>query len=72
MVVVEARTCRDNPCEDNARCLDVDGGFKCQCKSGYKQDGPNCIGKQHWDNLALFCIFDVLQIENLIIRTDRY
>ena len=32
---------------DNGRCVNAQGGFKCECNQGYALDGDgkNCLGK---------------------------
>ena len=43
----DTRTCSDNPCVENSKCLDTQGGgFTCQCKPGFTQiAGGKCQGK---------------------------
>ena len=47
----DTRTCSDNPCVENSKCLDTQGGgFTCQCKPGFTQiAGGKCQGK-YWKN----------------------
>ena len=33
-----------NDCDDNALCIDRDGGFDCQCITGYSGNGTHCDG----------------------------
>ena len=48
MVVIldinECDTDVDN-CADNAVCTNTDGGFTCECNSGFTGDGVTCTGK---------------------------
>ena len=39
--------CQDNidDCHIMASCTNTMGSFNCQCKSGYKGNGTNCVGK---------------------------
>ena len=34
-----------NDCDVNATCIDRDGGFDCQCITGYSGNGAHCDGK---------------------------
>ena len=31
-------------CDDNARCMDMDGGFECSCGDGFSGNGMTCNG----------------------------
>ena len=33
-----------SPCDLNANCINSDGSFQCECKSGFTGDGFRCIG----------------------------
>ena len=33
-------------CSKHARCLNGQGGYKCECSKGYSGDGFNCTGLQ--------------------------
>ena len=36
----------DNDCNDiNGTCLNNDGSYTCDCKSGFRGDGKTCIGE---------------------------
>ncbi len=37
--------CHTNPCDTNADCSDIIGGFECTCRSGYTGNGTHCQGK---------------------------
>ena len=40
-----------NLCDVNAHCVQVDGGVKCVCESGYSGDGFSCsceLSIEHW------------------------
>ena len=32
-------------CHDNATCTDLEGGFECECVTGYTGNGTQCDGK---------------------------
>ena len=34
----------DNQCDENAYCQNLDGGYRCTCKSGYYGLGTECLG----------------------------
>jgi len=34
--------CNDSPCDANASCNNIDGGYECSCNSGYSGDGASC------------------------------
>ena len=34
-------------CDVNATCIDRDGGFDCQCITGYSGNGTHCDGKKY-------------------------
>ena len=36
--------CLTLPCDENADCENLDGSFKCTCKSGYRGTGLECEG----------------------------
>jgi hypothetical protein len=38
--------CPSVTCHENATCINTEGSYRCQCKSGFVGDGVNnCIGK---------------------------
>lgn len=41
---------------DNGRCVNAQGGFKCECNQGYALDGEgkNCLGMRKRNKLLLF------------------
>lgn len=41
---------------DNGRCVNAQGGFKCECNQGYALDGDgkNCLGKRKRNKFLLF------------------
>ncbi len=41
-ISVDIDECFFGPCHINASCNDTDGGFACQCDSGYSGNGFNC------------------------------
>ena len=40
---LERNPCHPSPCANNGVCTDVNGGFTCRCRAGYK--GDRCHGK---------------------------
>ena len=42
-------------CDENALCINEEGGYKCQCNAGYLGDGFNCQSKYiiHTNNNSL-------------------
>ena len=39
-------------CGENAECLNTEGSYSCQCKSGFTGDGYNCTGLFHLASLS--------------------
>lgn len=41
---------------DNGRCVNAQGGFKCECNQGYALDGDgkSCLGKRKRNKFLLF------------------
>ena len=41
---------------DNGRCVNAQGGFKCECNQGYALDGvgQNCLGRRKRNKFLLF------------------
>ena len=41
---------------DNGRCVNAQGGFKCECNQGYTLDGvgQNCLGRRKRNKFLLF------------------
>lgn len=55
----------NNPCDENANCIDRQGSFDCQCNDGFSGDGVNncesmthffCIVILHNQNFNLNCM----------------
>lgn len=45
-----------NDCKPNSRCLNVHGGYNCDCKDGYTGDGKsNCTGNMPYHDNYIFC-----------------
>ena len=36
----EINECSPNPCQNGAKCVHLNGSYRCDCKAGYK--GKNC------------------------------
>ena len=39
-------------CSKDTVCKNTKGGFKCECKAGFTEDGHNCTGKG-----CMMCLF---------------
>lgn len=50
-VVSPTQTCRDDPCEANAECIEERDGYRCDCKPGYEKRGSTCVGKIYLKNI---------------------
>lgn len=37
--------CDQFPCDDNAKCMNQIGSFKCSCLQGFTGNGSQCLGK---------------------------
>ena len=37
--------CAQNPCHDNASCINSIGSYECHCDSGFSGNGKNCTSK---------------------------
>ncbi len=37
---IDVNECESSPCMHQSRCVDLNGGFKCECLPGYT--GPTC------------------------------
>ena len=35
----------ENNCSINARCINTDGGYQCECMVGFEGSGVECTGK---------------------------
>ena len=35
----------ENNCSINARCINTDGGYQCECMEGFEGSGVECTGK---------------------------
>jgi len=43
ILLVENHCRPTNPCKNDGLCVEMDDGYKCRCKGGYK--GVDCEGK---------------------------
>ena len=43
MTIVDINECeKENTCGSNEKCINLDGDYECQCKSGYFQSADQC------------------------------
>ena len=40
LYITDINECSNNPCKNGATCVNLQGSYRCDCKSGY--DGNNC------------------------------
>lgn len=46
LLVVDINECEDNPCPKYSNCVNTDGGYACNCFTGYyKDNNSQCQGK---------------------------
>ena len=43
-IFLDINECHTNPCDVNANCTNIDGGYECSCHMGYEGDGTSCAG----------------------------
>ena len=43
----ECKVYRNDICDTNAKCINTQGSFECQCKTGYQGNGFICKGAMH-------------------------
>ena len=41
---LDINECADNPCNQNANCINNEGSYLCECNTGYTGNGTNCTG----------------------------
>ena len=46
--------CTNNPCKNGAACVNIQGSYRCDCKSGYT--GNNCGTGKKWSAMYLFLV----------------
>lgn len=46
--IADINECQNNTdiCDDYAVCNNTQGGYTCQCNSGFTDDGKNCTGME--------------------------
>ena len=47
--ISDIKECSDTsnpPCDENAKCIEEDGGFRCECFPGYEGPGTTCKGEE--------------------------
>ena len=42
--------CKNDTCDKNAKCKNIQGSYSCTCKKGFQGNGSSCSGI--WWNLA--------------------
>ena len=42
-------------CDENADCVNTEGGYECVCRTGYIGDGFSCISELHDDMTIVQC-----------------
>lgn len=55
VVCLDVNECLTNPCNANADCVNLDGGYRCYCPPGFEEtaDGSRCVGIIYiWDNVV--------------------
>ena len=45
-----------NLCDGNAKCININGSYNCQCDDGYSGDGFHCSGINGSSLITLTCI----------------
>ena len=56
-VVMTDDECLDVMCGENAECLNTEGTYSCQCKSGFTGDGySNCTGESRVCWIVRVCV----------------
>ena len=48
---LDIKECDNSPCHANATCLERNGSFQCDCKSGFTGNGTECQGNMAQMNL---------------------
>lgn len=43
--ISECSSSTSHDCDEYATCLEIPGGFTCECHSGFSGDGHSCTGK---------------------------
>ena len=49
-ICAEIDECLDDPCDLNATCTNTDGGYMCECNTGFTGDGETCISEIVFDS----------------------
>ena len=52
-------------CSEDAECINTEGNYSCQCKSGFTGDGYNCTGKN-------FCYMHCVILVKMLNYCCRY
>ena len=43
-----------NLCDSNARCININGSYICQCDDGYSGDGFHCLGTHSYIAIGVY------------------
>lgn len=69
---LDVNECDEWPCGDNTECVNIDGGYSCQCVDGYTRGSDNsstsCVGryKSFTAELAASVSASFVLIEDLV------
>ena len=77
-LVLDINECAMQGICDNGRCVNSQGGFKCECNQGYALDGEgkNCLGRRKRNKFLLFMagglfLFFLIQTTNRSKRIHK-
>ena len=62
--LLDINECTNSPCKNGATCVNLDGSYRCDCKSGYS--GDNCETGEDIDNINTDYLY------KLFLRTIMY
>jgi len=54
-------------CTDNSLCVNVEGGYTCNCKTGYQQSVQNCISEYN-----CYRRLGIISEHNLLQASERF
>ncbi len=55
-------------CSANAVCNDLEGGFECECNTGFSGDGVNCTGESQLLIILCASIYDFIFSMNFVLK----
>ena len=72
IIILDINECekKSHNCHSNAKCINTDGSFTCQCKGGYEGDGFIC-NSQHSSRVSAgkyFIIYSRKTAQNTAIE----